>query len=171
MEYLVSTDCLYRTQLNFLDLATTLELYQLSLQISQRRPLYFSPSGEIFHVSYLLFHIFYLLISSDCLLDTFGGIFQQTNFLFSQDQSAIYSSVTFFFQLFFNPHLSICLLILEREERREKQREKYQCERNIDPLPPIHAPTRDQTHNLSVYRMALQPTEPPGQGCFSYFNF
>ena len=50
--------------------------------------------------------------------------------------------------------------------------------RNINELPPIHTPTRDQTRNLGMCPdgesnlqlfgvlcgTALQPTEPPGQG-------
>ena len=37
---------------------------------------------------------------------------------------------------------------------REREREKYQCVR--------------ETHNLLVYVMMLQLTEPPGQGEFPY---
>ena len=65
--------------------------------------------------------------------------------------------------LFFNPHPRIHLLILERE------RDTSMWERNINWLPPVHAPTMDQTHNrgmcpdwnltndLSVSKMSLQP--------------
>ena len=39
-----------------------------------------------------------------------------------------------------------------REERKgEREREPSMWERNIDRPPPIHAPTRDQTHNLGMY--------------------
>ena len=60
----------------------------------------------------------------------------------------------------------------------EGERE-YQCERNIDWLPPVCATTRDQTcslgvcsggngtHSLSVCGTMFQPTEPPGQGLCS----
>ena len=43
----------------------------------------------------------------------------------------------------------------------ERERER---ERNIDWLPPVCAPTRDWTCNLSVYRTTLQPTDPLSQG-------
>ena len=66
-----------------------------------------------------------------------------------------------------NSHPRICLLILEREEG-------IDIERNMDQLPPVCAPTMDQTHNpgmlphrthsLLVHRPVLQPTEPPSQG-------
>ena len=71
---------------------------------------------------------------------------------------------------FFNSHLRMCLLILERERKGER-------ERDINQLPPICAPTGDRTCNLStcpdqgynpqplVCGLTLQPTEPPGQGC------
>ena len=45
-----------------------------------------------------------------------------------------------------NSHLRICLLILEREERGERKRE-----RNINWLPPIYALTGDGTHNLAMF--------------------
>ena len=71
-----------------------------------------------------------------------------------------------------NSHLRVCSLIF-RERGREKQRQ-----RNIDQLPPVHAPTGDRTCNsgmcpdrewncdISVCRTTLQSTEPPrpGQG-------
>ena len=44
----------------------------------------------------------------------------------------------------FNPHLRMCSLILETKEGRE--RETSMWERNINQLPLIHDPTRDQTH-------------------------
>lgn len=52
--------------------------------------------------------------------------------------------------LFFNPHLTTCSLISEREGERQ----------NIDQLPLIG----DGTINLLVHRSTLQLTEPPGQG-------
>ena len=53
----------------------------------------------------------------------------------------------------------------ERGKGKEKEKEKMSInERNIDPLPPILALTRDWTSNLLVYRTMFQPTEPPGQG-------
>ena len=36
--------------------------------------------------------------------------------------------------------------------------------RNIGQLPPIRTLPGNWTHNLLVYGMALQPTEPPSQG-------
>lgn len=39
-----------------------------------------------------------------------------------------------------------------------------EIERETNCLPSIHALTRDQTRNISVYWMMLQLTEPPGQG-------
>ena len=44
-----------------------------------------------------------------------------------------------------------------------RKREGGKREREIVQLPPIRALTRNQTHNLLVYRMMLYPTEPPGQ--------
>ena len=71
----------------------------------------------------------------------------------------------FFF--FFNPHLRICFLILERgvnrEGGRERKRETSMWERNIDQLPPVCALTGEQTHNLLVFGTMLQPTEPPAR--------
>ena len=52
----------------------------------------------------------------------------------------------------------------EREEEEEKERKKSICERNINQLPSVCAPTGDQTCNLLVCRTALQATEPPRQG-------
>ena len=49
---------------------------------------------------------------------------------------------------FLNPRLKIYLLILEREEGVEGERER---ESNIDWLPPGGALTRDGTHNLGMY--------------------
>ena len=50
------------------------------------------------------------------------------------------------------------LLILERRGRER--------ERETNRLPPICTPTWDQMHNLLVYGMMLQPTEPHWQGPF-----
>ena len=63
----------------------------------------------------------------------------------------------------------------EREKKKEKKEKKKTSvwERNIDWLPPICAPTWDQTHNLGMCpdwgSNRLQPTEPPGQGSASFF--
>ena len=51
----------------------------------------------------------------------------------------------FFFKYIFNPHPRVCLLLLEREEGRERElgrgegEEGDQCESNTDWLPPVHA--------------------------------
>ena len=94
--------------------------------------------------------------------------------------SIFYGKEKMLFDLsFFNPDLRICSLIPEREEW--KEREKNQCERNIDWLPPTHAPSGDWTCNPRMCpdqklnsqpygaRMMLQPAEPPGQGTFQFF--
>ena len=39
------------------------------------------------------------------------------------------------------------LLILEREEGGQRERETWMGEKSIDQLPPIHALTEDGTHN------------------------
>ena len=60
----------------------------------------------------------------------------------------------------FNPHPRICLLILEREEVGERERETLMWERNIDWLPLVRSSNRDQTHNLCVctdWKSKLQP--------------
>ena len=49
------------------------------------------------------------------------------------------------------------------------EREKYQCERNIDLLPPACPQTGDQIHSPLVHRTMLQPAEPSGQGWSRYF--
>ena len=64
----------------------------------------------------------------------------------------------------FNSHPRVCLLILEREEGVGVDLGGVGGEREINWLPPIHVLTKDGTHNLLVYGMMLQPTEPPGQG-------
>ena len=78
---------------------------------------------------------------------------------------------------FLNPHPKICLLILERGRKREK-------ERNIDWLPLVHAPTGDQTCNLGMFLYQelnpqplglledTQPTEPhwPRQAYFLFHD-
>ena len=56
-------------------------------------------------------------------------------------------SIFSFHYYFFNPHLRICLSILEKEGR---ENETSVWERNIDWLPPKGAPTRNQTHNLGM---------------------
>ena len=51
-----------------------------------------------------------------------------------------------------------------------REREKHQCEKNINQLPPVRGPIGNQTHNLGmrhrnqtgdllVYGMKCQPTE------------
>ena len=52
---------------------------------------------------------------------------------------------------------------------RERGREIYiyiyierERERNIDQLPPVYGPTRDQTHSLLVHRTMPQLSHPPG---------
>ena len=52
----------------------------------------------------------------------------------------------------------------EGERKRERER-GGERKRAIHWLPPICAPTRDQTPNLLVYEATCQPTEPhrPGQ--------
>ena len=55
-------------------------------------------------------------------------------------------SLLFTFLDVFNPHPRICLLILEREEGRERN-----INVNIDRLPPIHSLTGDQTRNHNLF--------------------
>ena len=54
----------------------------------------------------------------------------------------------------------------ERGREREKGQGKTEKERerNINQLLPRSTPTRDQSHNLLVFRRTIQPTEPPDQG-------
>ena len=47
-------------------------------------------------------------------------------------------------------------------DERERVGGREGAVRNIDQLLPIHAPTRDQTHNLLVYGTMLQLIEPQG---------
>ncbi|KAF6084388.1 hypothetical protein HJG60_008650 [Phyllostomus discolor] len=85
----------------------------------------------------------------------------------------------------------VFLLLLEREEGGDRERERnimrerekhherernIMRERNISQVPPMHAPSRDQTHNLVMrpdwelnllpllHRMMNQLSEAPGQG-------
>ena len=54
-----------------------------------------------------------------------------------------------FLNIIFNPHLRICLLILEREERRGGERERDVKEKYR--LVASHTcPDQDQTHNLGM---------------------
>ena len=63
-------------------------------------------------------------------------------------------------------------MILDREEGKENERETSMSDRNIDWLSPICIPTGDQTSNLSVYEMMLQPPEPPSQSqAFSFHQY
>ena len=82
----------------------------------------------------------------------------------------------FFHFSFFNPHPRMCLLILERKEGKERERNidvretsigclLYTPQLGIEPATLECALTQNQTHNLLVYGMMLQPTEPPGQSC------
>ena len=72
-------------------------------------------------------------------------------------------------KIFFNLHLRICSLILERDK------EKYRCEKDIGWLPPIWALAGDWTCNPGLWHnqksnpqpfgvQDAAPTEPPGQG-------
>ena len=64
---------------------------------------------------------------------------------------------------FFNPHLRMYLLILERKEERVRERETHVREKHQ--LPPVCPSTGDQTHNLFgvLDKMMIPPTEPPSQ--------
>ena len=84
-----------------------------------------------------------------------------------------------------NPHLRICLLILEgaTEIERDRERETMMWEGNFDRLYPVcpqtkhqtwtlMCPAGDRTCNILSYGKLLQPTEPPGQDCFKVsFDF
>ena len=50
-----------------------------------------------------------------------------------------------------------------RGRERERERERNVDMRDISRLALLRALTGDQTHNLLVYGMMLQPTEPPSQ--------
>ena len=68
-----------------------------------------------------------------------------------------------FFPFSFNPHQRICLLMLGREEGRERNvnvKEKHPCERNIDQLPPV-CTHPDRGSNFLVISQLLQPTNHP----------
>ena len=54
-------------------------------------------------------------------------------------------------------------------ERKREREERNIDVRNISQLPPIRAPTGNRTHDLWVYGMMLQPTEPPSQGLYALF--
>ena len=49
------------------------------------------------------------------------------------------------------------------EQERAREGETSMCERNIYHLPPICSLAGDQTHNILVYGMTLQPTEHPAR--------
>ena len=74
--------------------------------------------------------------------------------------------------VYFNPHLSIYLLILEkrRGERNICVREKHwsvsscTCLDQIEPAAQVCALTGNWTLNFLVCGTMPQPTEPPGQG-------
>ena len=91
----------------------------------------------------------------------------------------------FFYKLkkCFNPHMRICLLILEKGREREKKREREnQCERETlisclpyapDPgsnLQPSVCPDWQSNCKLLPHGTMLPQTEPPGQGrTYKYF--
>ena len=64
----------------------------------------------------------------------------------------------------------------ERKWRGREEKKTSIWERNVDQLPPVHAPTGDGTHSPgmcsdqqlnpqpSVYQTMLQPIKPSGQG-------
>lgn len=45
----------------------------------------------------------------------------------------------------------------------------FEREREKHGLPPVHALSRDRTHNLVVYGTVLQPAKPPGPGYETVF--
>ena len=95
-----------------------------------------------------------------------------TRVLFSPNPHQHLSLVFFFF----HPHPRTWLLILERGEKRKRERQTSMLKRNIDQLPLPCVPTRDwtcnpgmctarnRTTNGLVYGMMLQPTEPHWPG-------
>ena len=78
--------------------------------------------------------------------------------------------------LFYIPRLRICLLILEREEGRERDisvREKCRSvasgpQLGIGPTTSVCALSRNWTGKLLMYGTMLQSTESPGQGQFPF---
>ena len=73
------------------------------------------------------------------------------------------------FFIFFNPHLNICLLILEREEGRGEERNMIGCLPympywGIEPAIYVCALTGNWARSQVVYGVMHQPNEPPGQG-------
>ena len=48
----------------------------------------------------------------------------------------------------------------ERQKNRERKRETSMWKRNIDPLPPIYALNRDQTHNLGIWPEQVSNVQP-----------
>ena len=75
----------------------------------------------------------------------------------------------------------MCSLLLEREEGRERER-NIDVRETVIGLPPVHAPTRNQTHNLGMcpdWESNPQPfgvwddapTELPGQGSICIGGF
>ena len=83
----------------------------------------------------------------------------------------------------FSSHPRTCLLLSERREGGEREEEKPWCEREAsigclsyapdwEPnLQPRHVscPRIELTHDLSVYRRTLQPTEPNERGPLTFF--
>ena len=61
------------------------------------------------------------------------------------------------------------MLTDHRERGRERGTEALTQERNIKWLPLVCAPTGDRTHNLWVYWMTFQPTEPHWPGLYQIF--
>ena len=90
--------------------------------------------------------------SLDCMLSIFWSPYTSPKFII-------------YFFLIFNPHLRICLLILERKRQGERERERNRdVWENSNRLPSVCALTWDQTRKILVHRMTFRPTEPPGQG-------
>lgn len=103
---------------------------------------------------------------------------KQTNRIFKQLYVILIQEINqrFWVFLILNPQPKICALILERQGGKESDRERNTDVRNINQLPPVHTPTRDQTcnlghvhrprikyRNLLVYRMTLQPLSHPAR--------
>ena len=68
------------------------------------------------------------------LIMTMLGSWHKMSFLL---KSVSYNN---FLSFFLNSHLSLCLMILERGERRGSEKER---ERDLYQLPPVHTPTGD----------------------------